>query len=82
MVKPYRWNLGKNVKLKMERGVGFEMVVEAINHGAFAIGEVESKNHPGQKCFWVTLIGKKWIVPFKESRDSIYLFTIYRKVKK
>ena len=81
-MKPYRWNLGKNIKLKTERGVGFEMVVEAINRRAFTIGEVDSKNHPGQKCFWVTLNSKKWIVPFKENKDSIYLFTIYRKVKK
>jgi hypothetical protein len=76
-MKPLSWNLGKNLKLKLERGVGFEMVVAEVTRRAFRIGEVKSKNHPGQKCFIVKLNGSMWVVPFKENKNSIYLYTIY-----
>ncbi len=29
-MKPLRWNLGKNLKLKLERGIGFETIAAAI----------------------------------------------------
>ena len=76
-VKALKWNLGKNLKIKLERGVGFEMVSEAIMRNAFQIAKVKSKNHPGQKCFLVRLQKKTWVIPFKENKDSIYLFTIF-----
>jgi hypothetical protein len=78
-MKSLKWNLGKNLKLKVERGVGFEMVADAIARNAFQVAEVKSKNHIGQKCFLVRIRRKLWIVPFKESQDSIYLFTIFEK---
>lgn len=76
-MKPLRWNMGKNLKLKIERGIGFETIAAAIERNAFTVREVKSKNHPGQKCFVVKANRKTWIVPFKESRDSYYLFTIF-----
>ena len=57
--KRLRWNLGKNLKLKLERGVGFEMVADSIERNAFRVATVKSKSHPGQKCFLVRLHGKK-----------------------
>jgi hypothetical protein len=47
-VKALKWNLGKNLKLKLERGVGFEMVADAITRNAFQVAKVKSKNHPGK----------------------------------
>lgn len=76
-MKSLRWNLGKNLKLKTERGVGFEMVAEAIAKGAFKIAKVKSQNHPGQKCFLVRLQRRTWVVPFRESKTSIFLHTIF-----
>ena len=76
-MKRLRWNLGKNLKLKLERGIGFETIAAAIERNTFSIKEVKSKNHPGQKCFIVRAGRKSWIVPFKEHKDSIYLFTIF-----
>ena len=75
--KRLRWNLGKNLKLKLERGVGFEMVADSIERNAFRVATVKSKSHPGQKCFLVRLLGKNWVVPFQENKTSIYLFTIF-----
>lgn len=76
-MKPLKWNLGKNLNLKLERGVGFEMVADAVERNAFEVAKVKSKNHPGQKCFLVRLHRKLWVVPFKEGKDTIFLFTIY-----
>jgi hypothetical protein len=76
-MKPLKWNLGKNLKLKLERGVGFEMVAGAVERNAFEVAKVKSKSHPGQKCFLVRLQRKLWVVPFKEGKDAIFLFTIY-----
>lgn len=78
-MKSLRWNLGKNLKLKLERGVGFEMVADAIARNAFQVAEVKSKNHPGQKCFLVRIRRKLWVVPFKETQHSIYLYTMFEK---
>ena len=78
-MKAIRWNLGKNIKLKLERGIGFEMIVDAVNRDAYTIDVVASRNHPGQKCFRVRLFNKNWVIPFKENQNSIYLFTIYER---
>jgi hypothetical protein len=76
-MQSFRWNLGKNLKLKTERGVGFEMVVEAITRGAFKIAKVKSKSHPGQKCFLVRIQKRTWVVPFREGKTSMFLHTIF-----
>jgi hypothetical protein len=76
-MKPLRWNLGKNLKLKLERGIGFETIAAAIERNAFTIKEAKSKNHPGQKCFIVRASRKTWVVPYKEHRGSYYLYTIF-----
>ncbi len=77
----FRWNPGKNTKLKTERGVSFEGVVDRIEKGAFKLVKNRSKNHPRQKCFVVTMNGKLWLVPFKEYRHHYFLHTIFE-VKK
>jgi hypothetical protein len=77
MNKVLLWNLGKNLKLKLERGIGFGLVADAIERNAFEVAKVKSRNHPGQKCFLIRWHGKRWVVPFRENRTSVYLFTIY-----
>ena len=77
-MKPLRWNLGKNTKLKLERGVSFEMVRTAMTKGAFSVVRNPSRNHPRQSCFVVTLNSIKWLVPFREYANHIHLFTIMR----
>jgi hypothetical protein len=40
-MKPLKWNIGKNLKLKLERGVGFEMVADAIERKAYQVAKVK-----------------------------------------
>ncbi len=74
-MKPLKWNLGKNLKLKLERGVGFEMVADAVERNAFEFAKVKSKNHPGQNVSSSDFIGnygwshsKRERIPFSFSQ--------------
>jgi hypothetical protein len=75
-MKRLTWNSGKNTKLKLERGVSFEMVLECIERGAFHIDMTTSKSHGRQRAFFVRLNGRAWLVPFDESPTRILLRTI------
>ena len=80
-MKLFKWNPGKNTKLKLERGVSFEMVIDKIEHGSYKVLRNTSKNHPGQRCFPVTLHRKNWLVPFKEYKNHFFLHTIFKVIK-
>lgn len=72
------WNLGKNSKLKEERGVSFEEVRDRIGKQAYRIVRNPGRNHPGQLCLLVTIHGALWRVPFRKHRDHVHLLTIMR----
>jgi hypothetical protein len=78
MVKLHTWNLGKNTKLKQERGIGFEMVMASLAKGAYKVISTPSKSHPGQAAYMVTIRGVRYVVPFTESKASIFMRTIIR----
>ena len=77
-MKPYDWNEQKNAKLKNERDVGFEIIVDAINQGNL----LETLEHPnasrygGQKIYFVQIEEYVYLVPFVEDKDKIFLKTI------
>jgi hypothetical protein len=73
--KRISWNLGKNTKLKEERGVSFEEVEWCLLRNAFRLGLVSSRSHRHQPCFHVTLKGKRWVVPYREYKSHIYDFS-------
>lgn len=76
-MKRIAWNLGKNSKLKEERGVSFEDAAIAIEAGRLIdVVKDHTGSHPGQMAFLISTKGKIWAVPFDEGRDSIYLETI------
>jgi hypothetical protein len=75
-MKRITWNMGKNSKLKMERGVSFEMVMSCIARNAFKVAPTSSKSHVKQKAFFVWMNDKAWVVPFEESEKQIVLKTI------
>lgn len=79
-MKRITWNSGKNTKLKLERGVSFEMVMECIERGAFRIGPTTSKAHGRQSAFFIRLNGKSWVVPFEDFPTRILLRTIMEDV--
>ncbi|HEY1645053.1 MAG TPA: hypothetical protein VGF75_01555 [Candidatus Saccharimonadales bacterium] len=77
-MKPYDWNEQKNAKLKNEREVGFETIVDAINQGNL----LETLEHPNklrygnQKIYFVQIEEYVYLVPFVEDKDKIFLKTI------
>jgi hypothetical protein len=75
----FSYNLGKNIKLKLERGVGFENAIEQIEKGNYQVAKIKSKNHFGQLCFIIKYSARVWIVPFREFKTKIHLYTMFRK---
>jgi hypothetical protein len=77
-VKPYQWNEQKNAKLKLEREVSFEAIVDAINQGNL----IETFEHPNklkygnQKIYFVKFEEYVYLVPFIEDEAKIFLKTI------
>jgi hypothetical protein len=75
-MKRLTWNSGKNTKLKFERGVSFEMVLDCLARGAYRVGPTTSKSHRSQQAFFVRLNGRAWVVPFDENETRVLLKTI------
>ncbi|MGI0481348.1 toxin [Geminocystis sp. CENA526] len=86
MVKNYIWNEEKNEKLKQERGVSFENVIEAIkNNQVLAITETLNKEkYPNQFVIIVLIRDYVYCVPYIKEDNRIFLKTIFpsRKMKK
>lgn len=82
----YNWNPEKNSKLKKERGIGFEDIVEAINAGKL-LDVVEHPNqhkYPGQLIYIVHTLDYIYLVPYVKDNDNLFLKTIIpsRKAKR
>ena len=73
------WDEEKNIKLKLERGIGFEDVVVAINEDRILdILEHPNRNrYPEQKLLIVEIDGYAYVVPFEERGSVIRLITIF-----
>ena len=85
-MKPFHWNTEKNSKLQAERGISFEVVVQAIKNGAVLdiIEHPNQKKYPSQKIFIIEINQYVYLVPFVENAQEIFLKTIIpgRKMKK
>ena len=72
------WDSRKNEQLKLDRGISFEAVVEAM--GAAMIADIYA--HPNQKKYPSQLIAVVWLkgyahlVPFTERDGVVRLITI------
>ena len=77
-VKHFEWDEDKNKKLIVERGIGFEEIIIAIQHGHL-LGVTKGKNlkYAHQHIFVVFVEGYTYAVPFVEQKDKIFLKTIY-----
>lgn len=85
-MKRYTWSDVKNAQLKRSRGVSFEEMVEAIADGGL-VDVLEHPNrgrYPAQRLFIVRWRGYVYVVPFVETRGSIFFKTIIpsRKMQK
>lgn len=78
-MKYYSWDKEKNVKLKVERDICFEDVVDAINEGRILdeFDHPNEKRHPNQKIVVVNIENYAYYVPYVEDDEKIFLKTIY-----
>jgi len=77
-VKPVRWNAGKNLSLKAERGVSFEEVLSAISQGGL-LGVMDHPNrakYGHQKMLVVRIRDYVYLVPCVENEKEIFLKSI------
>jgi uncharacterized DUF497 family protein len=77
-VKPYDWDEQKNARLKKEREVSFESVVDAINQDYLhdTLEHPNKTNFGNQKIYFVEINDYMYLVPFIEDKDKIFLKTI------
>jgi len=77
-MKQFRWNEDKNKKLKQERGISFEEVVEAIKSDYLldVIEHFNKEKYPNQLIFIIRLKNYVYLIPFLENESEIFLKTI------
>ena len=78
--KIVRYDYEKNELLKKDRGVSFEDVILAIEHG-YLLDDIEHPNkdrYPYQEIFIIYIMIKNYVylVPYEESEKEIFLRTI------
>ncbi len=76
----YSWNAGKNVELSQDsnRNISFEQIIEQIGKGYLldVIKHPNEEKYPNQKMFIVEFNNYAYLVPFIESKESVFLKTI------
>ena len=83
MMDPYnleiRWDPKKNEKLRLERSIGFEDVVIAIEDGRIlgVLKNPKQDKYPNQRFFIVEINNYAYVVPFEIRGDIIWLITVY-----
>lgn len=74
--KTIKWNEEKNQKLKLERGIGFEMILSLIEDGEI-LDIRDNPSYPNQKYLFCVVNEYVCCVPFIESETEIFLKTIF-----
>ena len=80
MDKPdFEYNAEKNLKLIIERGIGFEDIIAILDaNGPIAlINHPNRKKYPHQHMYIVEIDGYSWVVPFERQGKKAILKTIY-----
>lgn len=77
-MKVFDWSDQKNVRLKTERGVSFEQVVQAIEEGRVldVLEHPNRKRYGGRRLPVVEIDGYAFIVLFVEDKNAVFLKTI------
>ncbi|HAU57418.1 MAG TPA: toxin [Comamonadaceae bacterium] len=77
-MKPFRWSSEKNAVLQEERGVSFESMVVAIEHGGLLdiLAHPNEQKYPGQRVLVVAHDRYAYLVPFVEEDDYFFLKTV------
>ncbi|MDJ0507994.1 MAG: BrnT family toxin [Crocosphaera sp.] len=77
-MKQIKWNQEKNKTLQIDRGVSFDMIVEALKKGHILddlIHPNQSK-YPNQRMIIVKINNYAYLVPYVENSSEIFLKTI------
>lgn len=77
-MKRFNWSPQKNEWLTHVRGVSFERVLHAIDHGGLLdiVGHHNPSKYPNQQILVVEIDDYAYVVPFVESDDEYFLKTI------
>ncbi|MCL4390272.1 MAG: BrnT family toxin [Patescibacteria group bacterium] len=78
-MKYYDWNEEKNQKLKTERDISLEEIINAIESNGL-LDEIENphkEKYKSQKMYVVEIDNYIYLVPFVEYEEKIFLKTIF-----
>ena len=83
----FRYNHEKNAKLLLERGIGFEEVIQAIADGNLLDIRKHHKQeqYPNQNILYIRILAEVYAVPYVTEDDGvIFLKTLFpsRKARK
>jgi uncharacterized DUF497 family protein len=81
----YRWDEEKNIKLKKDRHISFEEIVNVIkNDKVLEVIKNPSSNFDNQECYVIELNNYIYLVPYVKNGNEKFLKTIFpsRKHKK
>ena len=73
------WDKAKNERLKAEREISFEDIVNAIDSGYLlkTLDNLNQAKYPGQKMYIVNINNYVYVVPFVEDKEKRFLKTIF-----
>jgi len=77
-MKKIQWNTDKNEKLKQERGISFERIIDCIENGQ-VLDDIEHPNqekYGHQNMFVINVDDYVYLVPYVENEQEIFLKTI------
>jgi len=84
--KPIQWNEEKDHQLQQDRGISFEMVVQAIEDGKSldVIPHPNQGKYPSQEMLVIQIDDYVYLVPYVETEDYYFLKTAFpsRKMQK
>lgn len=78
-MKYIEWDPKKNERLKKERGVSFEEVVDVIFEGRVfgRIDHPNQKKYSGQKIFIIEMQEYVYVIPYVEDKEKVFFKTIF-----
>lgn len=82
-MKEFRFDLNKNIRLKLERSIDFDDIVDALKKEKLIkiIDHPNKKRYPKQRIFLVEINKYIYVAPFVEENDYIFLKTAYKSHK-
>jgi hypothetical protein len=79
----YTYSKLKDFKLREQRGIGFEEIINYIDKG-FLLDRLihhNPKQYPGQEFIIVNIKNYVWVVPCEQRKNDVHLMTAYKSRK-